>query len=154
MVAAGRLLLWLWPMTRCGGRCCGAGAGGTAGQDTGGVRRIRDDIGTRVRGCSPDSCPPGDDSGQAVRLYATGAAVWRLRRREAAVASPAVRLAALDWGGWATRFVFFTGKGGVGKTTIAAASAVRLADAGQRIDRKSTRLNSSHYSRSRMPSSA
>jgi arsenite-transporting ATPase len=49
------------------------------------------------------------------------------------VATSTVRLAALDWGGWATRFVFFTGKGGVGKTTIAAASAVRLADAGQRI---------------------
>ncbi|MGE5286521.1 MAG: ArsA-related P-loop ATPase, partial [Micromonosporaceae bacterium] len=59
------------------------------------------------------------------------AAAWRLRRRrEAAVASPTVRLAALDWGRWATRFVFFTGKGGVGKTTIAAASAVHLADAG------------------------
>lgn len=42
-------------------------------------------------------------------------------------------VAALDWADWSTRFVFFTGKGGVGKTTIAAAVAVRLADAGQRV---------------------
>ena len=31
------------------------------------------------------------------------------------------------------RFLFFTGKGGVGKTSIACASAVQLADAGQRV---------------------
>ncbi|MBE0550445.1 MAG: arsenical pump-driving ATPase [Rubrivivax sp.] len=31
------------------------------------------------------------------------------------------------------RFLFFTGKGGVGKTSIACAAAVRLADAGQRV---------------------
>ena len=31
------------------------------------------------------------------------------------------------------RFLFFTGKGGVGKTSIACASAVRLAEAGQRV---------------------
>jgi len=31
------------------------------------------------------------------------------------------------------RFLFFTGKGGVGKTSIACATAVRLADAGQRV---------------------
>jgi arsenite-transporting ATPase len=31
------------------------------------------------------------------------------------------------------RFVFFTGKGGVGKTSLACASAVHLADAGQRV---------------------
>ena len=31
------------------------------------------------------------------------------------------------------RFAFFTGKGGVGKTSLACASAVRLADAGQRV---------------------
>jgi arsenite-transporting ATPase len=31
------------------------------------------------------------------------------------------------------RFLFFTGKGGVGKTSIACASAVRLADAGQQV---------------------
>jgi arsenite-transporting ATPase len=29
-------------------------------------------------------------------------------------------------------FIFFTGKGGVGKTSIACASAVRLADAGKK----------------------
>lgn len=33
----------------------------------------------------------------------------------------------------APRFLFFTGKGGVGKTSIACATAVRLADAGQRV---------------------
>ena len=31
------------------------------------------------------------------------------------------------------RFVFFTGKGGVGKTSLACASAVSLADAGRRV---------------------
>ena len=31
------------------------------------------------------------------------------------------------------RFVFFTGKGGVGKTSIACATAVQLADAGERV---------------------
>jgi anion-transporting ArsA/GET3 family ATPase len=41
--------------------------------------------------------------------------------------------AALDWDDWTTRFLFFTGKGGVGKTTIAAASAIRLADTGSRV---------------------
>jgi len=42
-------------------------------------------------------------------------------------------LETLDWDRWSTTFLFFTGKGGVGKTTIAAAAAVRLADAGQRV---------------------
>jgi arsenite-transporting ATPase len=32
-----------------------------------------------------------------------------------------------------TRYAFFTGKGGVGKTSLACASAVRLAEAGQRV---------------------
>jgi len=32
-----------------------------------------------------------------------------------------------------TRFLFFTGKGGVGKTSIACATAVRLAEAGERV---------------------
>lgn len=35
--------------------------------------------------------------------------------------------------GSATRFLFFTGKGGVGKTSCAAASAVALAEAGRRV---------------------
>ena len=39
----------------------------------------------------------------------------------------------LDWVGWKTRFLFFTGKGGVGKTTIASTVAVRLAEAGKRV---------------------
>ena len=51
---------------------------------------------------------------------------------------PAVRreqswLPSLDWTGWATRFLFFTGKGGVGKTTVAAAAALALADQGRRV---------------------
>lgn len=33
----------------------------------------------------------------------------------------------------ATQFLFFTGKGGVGKTSVASATAVRLADAGRRV---------------------
>ncbi|BCS32926.1 arsenical pump-driving ATPase [Luteitalea sp. TBR-22] len=33
----------------------------------------------------------------------------------------------------ATRILFFTGKGGVGKTSVACATAVRLADAGKRV---------------------
>lgn len=32
-----------------------------------------------------------------------------------------------------TRNLFFTGKGGVGKTSVACATAVRLADAGKRV---------------------
>lgn len=35
--------------------------------------------------------------------------------------------------GLSTRFSFFTGKGGVGKTTLACATALALADAGQRV---------------------
>jgi arsenite-transporting ATPase len=38
----------------------------------------------------------------------------------------------LDWTDWGTRYLFFTGKGGVGKTTTACAVAVALADAGKR----------------------
>ena len=37
------------------------------------------------------------------------------------------------WESWDTRFVLFTGKGGVGKTTIASGVAVALADAGRRV---------------------
>ena len=44
-----------------------------------------------------------------------------------------VHTSPLDWVDWRTRFVLFTGKGGVGKTTVASAAAVALADAGQRV---------------------
>ena len=40
---------------------------------------------------------------------------------------------ALEWVSWGTPFVFFTGKGGVGKTTVASAVAVALGDAGRRV---------------------
>lgn len=39
----------------------------------------------------------------------------------------------LEWTHWTTRFLFFTGKGGVGKTTVAATVAVALADVGERV---------------------
>jgi len=32
-----------------------------------------------------------------------------------------------------TRFLFFTGKGGVGKTSLSTAAAIALADAGRRV---------------------
>jgi arsenite-transporting ATPase len=35
--------------------------------------------------------------------------------------------------GWDTRFIFFTGKGGVGKTTVASAMAVATAESGRRV---------------------
>ncbi len=41
-------------------------------------------------------------------------------------------LAPPDWGSWDSRYLFFTGKGGVGKTTISVAVAVALADSGRR----------------------
>ena len=41
--------------------------------------------------------------------------------------------ALVDWTRWRSRFVLFTGKGGVGKTTITAAAAVALADSGERV---------------------
>lgn len=41
-------------------------------------------------------------------------------------------LAPLDWAGWPTRHVLFTGKGGVGKTTTASGVAVALAHGGLR----------------------
>ncbi len=39
----------------------------------------------------------------------------------------------VDWTSFDTRFVLFTGKGGVGKTTIAATAAVALADSRSRV---------------------
>lgn len=42
------------------------------------------------------------------------------------------KLSALEWAHWDTRYLFFTGKGGAGKTTTASAVAVALADAGRR----------------------
>ena len=37
-----------------------------------------------------------------------------------------------DWSALRTHFLFFTGKGGVGKTSVASATALRLADEGLR----------------------
>lgn len=39
----------------------------------------------------------------------------------------------VDWTGWGTPFLFFTGKGGVGKTTVASAASLALAEAGERV---------------------
>ena len=39
----------------------------------------------------------------------------------------------LDWLDWQTPCLFFTGKGGVGKTTVASTAGVSLADAGNRV---------------------
>jgi len=39
----------------------------------------------------------------------------------------------MTWHDQATRYLFFTGKGGVGKTSLACATAVKLADAGKRV---------------------
>ena len=45
----------------------------------------------------------------------------------------ATHLPATPWLETATRFLFFTGKGGVGKTTVASATALRLAESGRRV---------------------
>ncbi len=42
-------------------------------------------------------------------------------------------LSPVDWTGWGTPFLFFTGKGGVGKTTVASAASLALAEAGERV---------------------
>ena len=42
-------------------------------------------------------------------------------------------MSAMNWLHQPTRFLFFTGKGGVGKTSISAATAITLADAGKRV---------------------
>ncbi|HUE75056.1 MAG TPA: ArsA-related P-loop ATPase [Pirellulaceae bacterium] len=39
----------------------------------------------------------------------------------------------MAWYDNATRYVFFTGKGGVGKTSLACSTAVKLADEGKRV---------------------
>src|SRR5688572_17058050 len=67
--------------------------------------------------------------------------MWRLpRRRRAAVPArqPRRRPAAVEWGAMsfferASRNLFFTGKGGVGKTSVACATAVALAERGRRV---------------------
>ena len=42
-------------------------------------------------------------------------------------------LTPIDWPGWQTPFLFFTGKGGVGKTTVASTVALRLAELGRSL---------------------
>ena len=42
-------------------------------------------------------------------------------------------LPAVDWESWQTPFLFFTGKGGVGKTTVASSAALALAEGGERV---------------------
>jgi arsenite/tail-anchored protein-transporting ATPase len=39
----------------------------------------------------------------------------------------------INWNQWTTRYLFFTGKGGVGKTTVASTISVHLADSGKRV---------------------
>jgi cellulose biosynthesis protein BcsQ len=46
----------------------------------------------------------------------------------------------MKWLSNPTRFLFFTGKGGVGKTSISAAVAIRLADAGIYIPKSGNKL--------------
>lgn len=60
-----------------------------------------------------------------------GAGAVRAGAAEMSLAS-AHELPELEWAEWDTRYLFFTGKGGVGKTTTASAVAVALADAGKR----------------------
>ena len=39
----------------------------------------------------------------------------------------------MNWLNQPTRFLFFTGKGGVGKTSLSTATAIALADSGRRV---------------------
>ena len=60
----------------------------------------------------------------------------RLAELDARVGAPVARPPAARAPGFLaapTRFLFFTGKGGVGKTSLAAAAAIALADAGRRV---------------------
>ena len=74
-----------------------------------------------VGDCCAPATPPVDagDGGTTV----TGRLGWGLLL----VSKPAALLAE------ATRHLFFTGKGGVGKTSLACAAAVALADRGRRV---------------------
>jgi Mrp family chromosome partitioning ATPase len=82
-----------------------------------------------------DGCPSAGSAASSPARIATGDRVTDPRSMSAAAPSgvTAPRLRQLDWHAWRTPFVFFTGKGGVGKTTIAGAAAVALSDAGDRV---------------------
>ena len=54
-------------------------------------------------------------------------------RRERLLRMKTTRNATMDYLEKATRNLFFTGKGGVGKTTLACATAIALADRGKRV---------------------
>jgi arsenite-transporting ATPase len=81
---------------------------------------------TKAHIASRNEIPAREDSALSARR-ATG-------RPRGAIDLPVhSSLSRLDWLAWRTPFLFFTGKGGVGKTTIASAAAVALGEAGRRV---------------------
>jgi arsenite-transporting ATPase len=56
-----------------------------------------------------------------------------LRPKDTAMSTPPAAPAAIGFLSQPTRHLFFTGKGGVGKTSLSTATALALADAGRRV---------------------